>query len=148
MPYLKFFGVIQEGCLGQWEMCVQKFKKISIQGREREIGNYEEMAAFQRGLRRREQGKRWERKEMLVKTNLFRGDHGASLTSLRSKWRLQDMQDSVVLSLKGFQEGGRSQWKITESSLQKRKALNRQLDLAIRRSMVTSDKVGSDSSPA
>lgn len=40
-----------------------------------------------------------------------------------------------------FPAGGRSQWNVTEPSKKKR-TLNRQLDLAVRRSLLTSEKAG------
>lgn len=123
-------------------MCLEVQKDISLGGRER-FRNHEEMVVLQRDSRRRGKGKRWERKRTLVKSNLFRSEHGATLRSQRGKWgKCRTYQTQEYYPKKEFPGGGRSQWKVTEPSLWKGKALNRQLDLAIRRSLVTSETAG------
>lgn len=54
----------------------------------------------------------------------------------------QYARSSDIVTRKEFQKG-RSQWNVTEHSKKKRTG-NRQLDLAVRRSLLTSEKAGSD----
>lgn len=51
----------------------------------------------------------------------------------------QHVRPRGIIGGKEFQEGGRSQWNVTEPSRKKRTVI-RQLDLASRRSLVTSEK--------